>query len=212
MSPAGTPLSNIQWTVAGVLLKDWLVKDATQVPMAPADFRGTTISFLWKNVTATGATNAVTVTAKAGNNNRTATAQFQVVREPKAEKFYADDFLMEYHNNWHSVWMFSSPTARRGDLFLAWHRSQLEYFNAWRSFFRYAPAPFWDPVTAWVSGATVPPAKQHPSTAPVPAAGFSRRPSSLVTVDLTGQGLATSSLGQYDLVTRALGRGTIPPS
>lgn len=207
VSPAGTSLTNIQWTVVGTNLKDWLVKDATQVPMTPADFQGTTISFLWRGPTATGATNAVTVTARAGGINRTATVRFQVVRGPKAEKYYSDDFLMEYHNNWHSVWMFSSPTARRGDLFLAWHSSQLEYFNAWRSFFGYAPVPFWDPVTAWVTGA-VPPEKQHPSTAPVPAAAFSRRPASLITLDLTQQGLTTSSLGQYDLVTRARNRGT----
>jgi hypothetical protein len=210
VSPAGTSLSNIRWTVAGVHLKDWLVKDATQAPMAPADLQGATITFLWKDPTATGAANAVTVTARAGASDKTATAQFEVVRGPKPEKYYSDDFLMEYHNNWHSVWMFSSPTARRGDLFLAWHRSQLEYFNAWRSFFGYAPVPLWDPVTAWATGATVPPEKQHPSTAPAPAAAFSRRPSSLITLDLAAQGLTTSSLGQYDLVTQSRNRGTTP--
>lgn len=207
VTPPGTPLTNVQWTVAGTHLKDWIVKEGTAVAMTAADLQGTTISFLWKDVTPGATTNSVTVNANAGAVPVSATAQFKVERAPKAEKFYSDDYLMEYHNNWHSVWMFSAASTRRGDLFLAWHRSQLEYFNQWRSYFGYPPVPFWDPVTSWTA-APVPAAKQHPSTAPPPAAGFSTRLASLVTLDLTDAGLATATEGEYDLATQSEGRGT----
>lgn len=206
VSPAGTVFSSPSWIVQGTHLKDWITKDAQPMPMAIGDYTAETIHFLWKDVTSALAPNLVRVTVVVAGTPHSAEIPFQVVRADKAEKFYSDDLLMEAHNNWHSVYMFYAASTRRGDLFLAWHRSQLDFFNQWRAYFGYPPTPYWNPTTSWVSGAP-PPARQHPSTAPVPAPGFSQR-HDIITLDLTDQGLAHTTEGEYDLVTQALGRGT----
>jgi hypothetical protein len=115
---------------------------------------------------------------------------------------------MENHNNWHSVHMFWAASTRRGDLFLGWHRSQLEYFNEWRKYFGYPPIPGWDPTTSWVEG-TVLLSRQHPSITPAPAGGFSTR-HDLNTPDLLDPGdpVVTTTEGEYDFVTQNQGRGT----
>lgn len=204
--PAGTSSTNLQWSVTGTHIKDWVTKDSEIQPMQASDYTGETIHFIWKDITPPGSTNVLSVSVLVGATTLTASIEFQVERNPKAEKFYSDDLLMENHNNWHSVYMFSAASTRRGDVFLGWHRSQLEYFNNWRTYFGYPPISNWDPTTAWVTG-SVPPEKQHPSTGTPPASGFSSR-HGLITLDLADQGLETTEEGEYDLVTQALGRGT----
>jgi hypothetical protein len=125
---------------------------------------------------------------------------------PKAEKFYSDDLLMETHFNWHSVYMFMAASSRRGDLFLAWHRSELDLFNRWRTFFGYPRVPYWNPTTPWIGPGTSL-ARVHPSVSPPPRAAFSIR-HDLITLDLTDGGLATATEGEYDLVTQTQSRGT----
>lgn len=206
--PSGTTASNIVWVITGAHIKDWVTKDAEALPMGVSDYQGPSTHFVWRDVTSPLLPNTVQVIALVGANALVASATFEVERAPKAEKFYSDDLLMENHNNWHSVWMFSSTSTRRGDLFLAWHRSQLEYFNAWRSYFGYSPAPNWNPVQPWLvpfSG----PLRNHPGSAPAPAAGFSQR-HGLTTLSLTGAGLNTATEGEFDLVTQAQARGTTP--
>lgn len=206
VTPAGTPFSNPAWSVTGTHLKDWITKDAAPLEMATSDYSAASIHFLWKDVTPVPAPNVVQVNVLVGGTPMSAQVPFHVVRADKAEKFYSDDLLMEAHNNWHSVYMFYAASTRRGDLFLAWHRSQLDFFNQWRAYFGYPPTPYWDPTTAWIVGSP-PPARQHPSTTPAPKPGFSQR-HDITTLDLTEQGLAHTTEGEYDQVTQAQGRGT----
>lgn len=206
--PAGTTASTLVWVVTGAHLKDWVTKDAEPLPMALADYRGQNIHFLWRDVTGPFSPNIVQVIALVGSTALVAAATFEVERAPKAEKFFSDDLLMENHGNWHSVWSFSATSTRRGDLFLAWHRSQLEYFNAWRSYFGYPQVPNWNPTQAWMLGG-LSSQRLHPSNAPAPAAGFSQR-HDLITLSLNGAALNTASEGEFDLVTQAEGRGTTP--
>lgn len=213
--PPGTAITNIAWSVEGSHIRDWITKDGEVVTMRPVDYTGQAIHFLWRSTASCRKfwffylwCRTVRVTARIGGVTVSRSLRFRVERQAKAEKFYSDDLLMENHGNWHSVYIFSAASTRRGDLFLGWHRSQLEYFNAWRRYFGYPPAPYWNPVTAWTT--TVPPrAKQHPSS-PAPAPGFSTR-HDLVTLELSAApSLATASEGEYDLVTQAQGRGTTP--
>jgi Common central domain of tyrosinase len=199
-------LTNVQWIVTGAHIKDWVTKDSAPVPMAVSDYLGDTLHVIWKDTTTPFAPNVVHVSASVGGSVLMTELQFQVERQPKAEKFYSDDLLMENHNNWHSVYMFWAASTRRGDLFLGWHRSQLDHFAKWREYFGYPPVPSWNPTTAW-GVAPLPPARRHPSSAPAPASSFSTR-HDLVTLDLTDQGLTTATEGEFDLVTQAQGRGT----
>lgn len=203
--PLGTTFTNPSWIVTGFHIKDWITKDSEPVYPALSDYLGETIHLTWKDTSLSGMPNVVHVRAIVGSSLLTTQAQFRVVRAPKAEKFYSEDLLMENHANWHSVYNFSAASTRRGDLFLTWHRSQIEYFNNWRSFFGYPPIAAWVPTTPWAAGTPIP-AKQHPSsTAPQPA--FSSR-HDLITLVLTDEGLHTASAGEYDLVTLAQSRGT----
>jgi len=205
VTPASTAFTKPTWTVSGTHLKDWLTKDAEPVKMSAADYRGGAIHVLWKNTTLPFLPNTVRVQAVVNGTTLTSSARFRVVRAPKPEKYYSDDLLMENHNNWHSVYMFAVTPMRRGDLFLAWHRSQLEYFNSWRKYFGYGPIKSWTPTTAW-STTTGPVERRHPSNPP-PVPAFSQR-HDLTTLDLTDQQLATPTEGQFDWVTQAQGLGT----
>ena len=209
VQPAGTPFSNPHWTVGGVHLNDWVTKDSEPRPMTVSDYLGQEIHFLWKDTTPLHNPNKLRVSALVGGTVVSHEVEFLVERQPKAEKFYSDDLLMENHNNWHSVYMFYTQSTRRGDLFLAWHRSQLSYFNAWRAFFGYPLLPTWNPTLPWATAGVVPAERQHPSS-PAPKRGFSSRPATLVTLDLEQQQLETASLSEYDLVTETGGFGTLP--
>jgi hypothetical protein len=202
-SDTGALVPGAIWVVTGTHIRDWVTKDALNVPMTVDDYIGSEIWFTWKDVTSPTAPNTVRATALVSGVLESVELEFSVERDLKPEKFYSDDLLMEYHNNWHSVYRFSDESVRRGDLFLAWHRSQLDYFNQWRSYFGYGAVPNWDPTMAWITS-PVPESKQHPAS---PEAGFST-PESLVTLDLSADGLQTPSLGEYDLQTDALSRGT----
>lgn len=204
VTPAAS-FTNPQWIVTGSPLKDWTTKDGEAVSLGLNDYLAPTLHLLWRDVTPPTSPNVVHVTVLAGGTLLTATASFRVVRGDKPEKFYSDDLLMENHNNWHSVHMFSLPTTRRGDLFLTWHRSQLEYFNRWRTYFGYPPLANWDPATPWLTGSPVA-SKQHPSTSVAPAQAFSQR-HDLITLDLTDGGLAHAHEGEFDFVTQAESRG-----
>jgi len=208
VTPPGTAMTNPQWIVSGSHLKSWITKDAQPVNMAVADYLAADIHFAWRDVTSVTSPNMVRASTLVNGSVLSATVSFNVVRGDKPEKFYSDDLLMENHNNWHSVYMFSRAETRRGDLFLAWHRSQLEYFNLWRAYYGYPPVANWDPATAWVTG-TVPASKQHPSTSPAPKPSFAHR-HDLTTLDLADQGLTTATEGEYDLVAQAQGRGRRP--
>lgn len=200
-----TPFTNPQWIVTGNAVRDWMTKDGDVLTLGIGDFLAPAIHVVWRDVTVPGSPNVVHASVLAGASLLTATASFNVVRDDKPEKFYSDDLLMENHNNWHSVHMFSQAATRRGDLFLTWHRSQLEYFNRWRTYFGYPSTVNWNPATAW-SPAVVPRGQQHPSTTVAPAAAFSQR-HDLITIDLSGQALAHTTEGEFDLVTAAKARG-----
>jgi len=204
-SVAGTTVTNGVWSITGTQVRDWNTADAVPVLMTAGDFASSSIHFLWKDVTT--APNAVQATANVGGVPVSAQVSFQVVRGPKPEKYYSGDLLMERHNNWHAVYMFAYASTRRGDLFLSWHRSQLDLFNKWRTYFGYPPVPYWDPATPWVSDCTasqVVVARAHPAS---PKSAFSTR-HDVVTLDLSALGLATATEGEYDLTTQSRGRGT----
>lgn len=205
--PAGTTFTNPVWVITGTHLRDWVTKDAEPIQMTADDYMADAIHFTWQETTTLFSPDVVRITALVGGSPVSAEAQFNVVRLPKPEKYYSDDFLMENHNNWHSVYMFSVTPMRRGDLFLAWHRSQLDHYNRWRQYFGYGPVRNWTPSTPWPT-ALVPEALRHPSN-PVPSAGFSQR-HDLTTLDLTDQMLVTGSEGHFDLVTQAQTLGTNP--
>jgi len=173
--------------------------------MTTGDYAGSSIHFVWKDVTTTP--NTVSATANVGGVPMSAQVSFQVVRGPKPEKYYSNDLLMERHNNWHAVYRFLYASTRRGDLFLSWHRSQLDLFNKWRMYFGYPLIPYWDPATPWVSDCTSSQdvmARVHPAS---PKSAFSTR-HDVVTLDLSASGLATATEGEYDLTTQSQGRGT----
>ena len=204
--PTGTTLTSPQWIVTGTTLKDWSTKDGEPIPLTIDDFFAPQIHLLWRDTSTILLPYRVRATALVGGSVLTATAAFRVIRDDKPEKFYSDDALMENHQNWHSVYMFSERGRRRGDLFLTWHRSQLEYFNRWRTYFGYPRVKQWDPTTAWATGTPPRPEQQHPSTTTAPAAAFSQR-HDLVTLDLTASGLNHANEGEYDRVTQSSGRG-----
>jgi Common central domain of tyrosinase len=204
-NPASISFSNPQWIVTGLHLADWVTKDAEPILVSLQEYLKDHIHFLWKDTTSPGQPNVVYVTVQTIDGVLSQQVSFNVTRQPKPEKFYSDDFLMENHNNWHSVYMFWNAATRRGDLFLTWHSSQLEYYEKWREFFGYPPIPDWDPTMPWTT-APEPPSKQHPAGVPGPSEAPSM-PHDLVTLDLTDQGLATSGEGEYDLVTDQQSRG-----
>lgn len=206
VEPLGTSFSNPQWAVTGLHIKDWITKDMEPLPMLISDHLGESIHLIWKETIPIPSPNILYVSVLVGTTVISTQVEFQVERQPKPEKFYSDDLLMENHNNWHAVYMFWASSRRRGDLFLTWHRSQLEYFNAWREYFGYSSVPFWDPATSWAFFGESP-SRQHPSTIPaLPATSFSTR-HDLITLDLSNQGLGTSTEGEYDLVTQGQNRG-----
>ena len=139
--PTGTTFTNPQWIITGLHIKEWVTKDSEPVLPTIDDYLGETIHLMWKDITMATGTNVVYVSALVGSQVLSTQAEFRVVRHPKAETFYSDDLLMENHNNWHSVHSFWAASTRRGDLFLAWHRSQVEYVNNWRQYFGYPPVP-----------------------------------------------------------------------
>jgi tyrosinase-like protein len=203
--PTGTTFTNPVWVITGAHLRDWVTKDAEPIPLTADDYMADAIHFVWQETTSLFAPDVVRITALVGGSPVSAEAHFNVVRSQKPEKYYSDDFLMENHNNWHSVYMFATAATRRGDLFLAWHRSQLDHYNRWRQYFGYGPVRNWTPSAPW-SASLIPEALRHPSN-PAPVAGFSQR-HDLTTLDLTDQTLTTSSEGQFDLVTQAQASGT----
>ncbi len=194
------------WIVSGSHLREWIHKDALPIAMTTSDYQQNELNLVWRETSLPTTPHQIQVFVVTSAGMESATLEFEVVRDEKAEKFYSDDLLMEYHGNWHSVYAFDDATARRGDLFLAWHTSQLEYFNLWRQEFGYPALPVWDPTVAWAT-APVPRSRQHPTTSPAPAPGFSER-QGLITLELTASDLDHGTLGEYDLRTASDGRGT----
>lgn len=205
--PSGAPITNVQWIVPGEHIRNWSGTESAPVQMEATDYQSSSIHFAWRNTTSGTSSYTVQLTAHVGNTPVKAQLDFRVTRNPKPEKFYSDDLLMEYHSNWHAVHRFNTASTRRGDLFLGWHRSQLEYFNNWRSYFGYPLISAWSPTASWIAAPPAPPAKQHPSATPPPKKNFSSR-HNLTTIDLTRGGLDTPTEGEYDWMTKDRNRGT----
>ncbi len=80
-----------------------MAKDGEILPMTVDDYLGDTIELLWKDTTPLTTPHVLRLSVVASGAVLTDEVEFLVERAPKAQKFYADDLLMENHNNWHSV-------------------------------------------------------------------------------------------------------------
>ena len=151
----GGPVTNIQWTVPGDVIKDTTIISNTatgagyrtqceEVILLPGDLQQSSIQFLWKD---TGS-RTVTLNATVGGTPLVATKNFEVRRNPKAEIFWVTGFgnnpssdpgqvrdnLMSEHRWWHRI----EPLEPAGEFF-RFHRGFIQKGNCFRAIFGYEP-------------------------------------------------------------------------